>query len=221
MTHLKILELFCGTKSFTKVSEDKGHKAYTIDIDEKFNPDLCKDVLDVELSDIPFQPDIIWASPPCTEYSIAKTVGVRNLEYADSIVKKTLQLIQELKPKTWIMENPQTGLLKSRPFMYRIPYCNASYCKYGYPYRKNTTFWNNMGLKLEICRNDCDQRVDGRHKAVIGNRFHRRTVLGKVVPLMDRYAIPEKLCVSILEQCERFIEEGRDPITTPDQVKLF
>ena len=43
--------------------------------------------------------DLIWASPLCTEYSIAKTVGVRNIDYAKSIVLKILEIIDCLKPK--------------------------------------------------------------------------------------------------------------------------
>ena len=30
---MKILELFCGTKSFTKVAEERGHQTFTVDID--------------------------------------------------------------------------------------------------------------------------------------------------------------------------------------------
>ena len=61
---MKVLELFSGTKSFTKVAKEKGCETFTIDILEEFNPDLLKDMLQVRAEDIPFNPDIIWASPP-------------------------------------------------------------------------------------------------------------------------------------------------------------
>ena len=63
--------------------------------------------------------DFIWASPPCTEYSKAKAVGVRKLEEANRVVERTLGIILYFNPFGWAMENPQTGLLKSQPFMVR------------------------------------------------------------------------------------------------------
>ena len=36
----------------------------------------------------------IWSSPPCTEYSKAKTTGVRNIEYANNIIVKTIGIIE-------------------------------------------------------------------------------------------------------------------------------
>eukprot|EP00873_Tetraselmis_striata_P015589 jgi/Tetstr1/435853/TSEL_024741.t1 len=61
--------------------------------------------------------DVIWASPPCTEYSMAKTRGVRKLELADSIAKKCLEIIEWYRPRYWFIENPFTGMLKRRDFM--------------------------------------------------------------------------------------------------------
>ena len=52
---------------------------------------------------------MIWASPPCTEYSIAKSTGVRKIEEANKVVERTLAIIEYLQPKYYIIENPQTG----------------------------------------------------------------------------------------------------------------
>jgi len=49
---------------------------------------------------------------------------------------KTLEIIEYLDPKHFVIENPQTGLLKNQYFMYGIPYKDIDYCKYGMPYRK-------------------------------------------------------------------------------------
>jgi hypothetical protein len=40
----------------------------------------------------------VGLSPPCTEYSVAKTTGTRKLEEANMIVKKTLGAIQYFNP---------------------------------------------------------------------------------------------------------------------------
>ena len=97
---MKLLELFSGTKSVGKVAKEMGWDVICLDMNPKTNPDIVGDVLEwnykvLEVGHF----DVIWASPPCTEYSIAKTVGERNLELADSIAMKTLEIIHHLKPK--------------------------------------------------------------------------------------------------------------------------
>ena len=99
--------------------------------------------------------DIIWFSPPCTEYSRAKTTGIRHLDSADAIVQAGLRIINKLKPEAWFMENP-VGLLRHRAFMQ--PYSRyrhtTTYCAYGTPYRKETdiwTIWSNVPLALHHC----------------------------------------------------------------------
>ena len=203
---MKILELFSGTESFSKIAEARGHEVFTIDINPKFNPSLCKDVLLLKKEDVPFAPDLIWASPPCTEYSHAKRGGERDIEGANKNVLKAIELIKEFNPKFWIIENPQTGLLKNQSFMQSLPFADASYCKYGMTYRKQTRFWNNFNLKLSTCNKDCDFFVNGRHIDSVGNgrkkyaKFQRLSWETK-----RKYAVPEKLCLVILKSVEQLI----------------
>ena len=37
--------------------------------------------------------DFIWASPRCTEHSIAKTIGARRIEESNRVVQRTLDII--------------------------------------------------------------------------------------------------------------------------------
>ena len=60
------------------------------------------------------------------------------------ILKKLLEIMDYFQPKYYIIENPQSGLLKEQSFMHGIPYTDVDYCKYGMPYRKRTRLWNNV-----------------------------------------------------------------------------
>ena len=200
---MNILEVEKGTGSFSKIAEERGHKTFTIDWLKKFNPDLCIDVLKLRKEDIPFIPDVIWLSPPCTEYSHAKRRGIRDLEYADKVVKKNLEIISWFPKAIFILENPQTGLLKNREFMKNIPFTDASYCKYGLPYRKQTRFWNNVNLKLKVCKKDCNFMDGKKHIMSVGNGRKKYTKDIKFSSDKElKYIVPRELCLDILKQCE-------------------
>ena len=68
-----LLELFSGTKSVGKVAEELGYHVISLDLK---NANINADILDWDYAvfDVGYF-DVIWASPPCTEYSIAKTDG--------------------------------------------------------------------------------------------------------------------------------------------------
>ena len=72
---MKVLELFAGTRSIGKAFESKGHTVYSVEWDKKFeNIDLYADIMTVTAEQIIKEfgrPDVIWASPDCTTYSVA------------------------------------------------------------------------------------------------------------------------------------------------------
>ena len=139
---MKLLELFNGTGSVGCVAKDMGWSVVSLDLK---GADINSDILEWKYKKYPVKYwDMIWASPPCIEYSIAKQTGVRKIEEANKIVIKTLEIIKYFKPRIWFVENPQTGLLKKQPFMEGLPYFDIDYCKYGMPYRKRTRLWTNI-----------------------------------------------------------------------------
>ena len=80
---MKTLELFCGTKSFSDIAGQYGYETYTLDNSPLFNPTLTIDILDFHVDMLgDYKPDIIWASPPCTKFSIAAVY--RNWDYDGS-----------------------------------------------------------------------------------------------------------------------------------------
>ena len=149
MPHL--LELFCGTKSISKVFEQRGWTCTSLDFDPKTNPTLCCDILKVSPEEIlqHGKPDAIWASPLCTMYSRARTTAKtpRDLIGSDKLVQKVLDLARELTVP-FFMENPHSGLLKTRDVVQGVPMRVIDYCQYAvddWPgrYRKRTSIWTN------------------------------------------------------------------------------
>jgi site-specific DNA-cytosine methylase len=72
----------------------------------------------------------IWASPPCTHYSIARTTAKtpRDIEGSNRLVERVLECIDYFKPTTWFFENPQSGYLKDQPVVQGLKYRDTSYC---------------------------------------------------------------------------------------------
>ena len=82
---MKLLELFSGSGSVGKVAIKYGYSVTSLDLN---NEDINCNILDWDYQQYPVGYfDFIWSSPPCTEYSRAKTVGVRNIDYANKIVQ--------------------------------------------------------------------------------------------------------------------------------------
>lgn len=156
---LKTLELFGGSCSFSRVAEKREHEIYTTDsetfdwIEEETDMyiDQVCDIFDFNICKIPYKPEIIWASPPCTSFSIAavrhhwidsKTPRSDKAVLGLKIVEKTIEIIQSIKPKYWFIENPR-GLLRKQDIMQDLPRKTVTYCKYGDMRMKPTDIWTN------------------------------------------------------------------------------
>lgn len=68
---MKVLELFAGSRSIGKAAEELGMQVFSSDIEQFGRIDYICDILDFDYEKVPFVPDVIWASPPCTGFSVA------------------------------------------------------------------------------------------------------------------------------------------------------
>jgi len=159
-----MLDLFSGLGGASQaMGEDPNWEVTTVDFKEKFEPDICADVLDLGPRDFKEDYDLIWASPPCTYFTIARiwdywTKGpdgknsVPNHRDVSNHVKlafHTVWLINKLSSKWWIVENPRGMLRKILPFP---PTCTVDYCAYGSVWKKPTDLFGEIPRSFEAKR---------------------------------------------------------------------
>lgn len=124
-----ILDLCGGTGSWSKPYKDAGYDVRVITLP----------VHDIFTYTPPKQVYGVLAAPPCTMFSMARTTAKtpRDLDGAMEVVKRCLEIIWEVKPHFWAMENPK-GLL--RKFMGR-PAFEFDASEFGENYNKHTDLW--------------------------------------------------------------------------------
>lgn len=224
---MKVLELFAGTRSIGKAFEKHGHEVYSIDWDKQFdNIDWYADISEISVIDILVRfgsPDIIWASPDCTTYSVAainkhrrKNTITGELEpiseyakFCDEINRHVLDLIRALEPKYWFIENPRGGLRTMR-FMRDLPRYTVTYCQYGDTRMKPTDIWTNHPDPkfLPPCKNGASCHEPNPRGETIKKfkQFGIELHLGgtsKLKNRKERGRIPDLLCEHVVEICEK------------------
>ena len=157
--------------------------------------------MDLDHCSLPPRVDCIWASPPCTHYSRARTKAKtpRDLEGSDAIVQKVLDIIDHYGVPDWFMENPESGLLKGWEVVARLPMRVVDYCKCGKPYRKRTAIWTNTGWKPRqpLCKHDCLASSGSKHTARAQQAPSSATDVR--YSRDELYSIPPALCDEIAD----------------------
>ena len=189
-----------------KVFSSQGWEVVSLDADPKTEANIHEDILTWDFTTYPpgyF--DAIWASPCCTHYSCARRGAKtpRNLALADSLVLRSREVINYFNPRAWFIENPQTGLLKDRPFMEGIPFSDVDYCAYcDWGYRKRTRIWNNIIFKGKMCpgRGCCPNMEGKKHKTTAqqGRNRGREGLYGTHISHHNSYKIPPNLCSDLV-----------------------
>jgi hypothetical protein len=208
---MKILDLFAGTRSIAKAFEEQGHESYSIELDSQHeNIDWYTDIMEVTAQDVLERfgrPDVIWASPPCTSFSIAGRHHHRTpngnggytpvSEFAhlsDKLILHVFSLIDELKPRYWYIENPR-GLLHKMDYMQEFePQKHfITYCQYGDFRMKPTHIWTNHPNPQFKPR--CKNGMPCHESAPRGSKTGTQGLKGALL----RSIIPHELCMHIAE----------------------
>ena len=155
----RLLELFSGTQSVSRVARRQGWETVSLDIDPANSPDLCCSVLDFDETAWPRDSfDMCWASPPCESYSSANNRFATDPNHeaamakADELVSKTARILQHFSC-AWVVENPLGSRLWRRPVAQELGgrAHKVAYCQYGFPYRKLTRLQASWALHLDTC----------------------------------------------------------------------
>jgi len=212
---MKVLELFSGTGVLSAAFRERGHETLTVDWEESHKPDLKADIGTLSADDVVRlfgRPDVIWASPDCTTYSVMcisrHRDGVKpKSEYAaqcDRVNAHVCDLIRELKPRVWFVENPR-GMLRKMPFILKLledtggRMHTVTYCQYGERRQKPTDIFTNHPDPQ--FRPPC-RRGDKCHEAAPrGSRTGTQGLKGKAL----RAKLPDELCRHVVRICESLV----------------
>lgn len=204
---LIMLEFFAGSSVLSEEFRKAGHKVLTIDNNPKLNPDLCLDVLNFKIQDLPEEfrnPDVIFLGVPCTKFSVAGRSNnftnhmPNNIDscIALALVYKSLEIIKDLNPKSWFIENPM-GYLRTFPFMQKLIRKELWYCQYGDNRAKPTDFWTNRGDWItKKCFNG--NRACHHDEAPRGSKTGTQGLSNAY----ERGIYPVELCKDIVNLCQ-------------------
>lgn len=209
-----IFDLFSGTNSATQPFIDAGHTVISFDIDGNFLSTEHVNVMELTadyLFEMYGEPDFIWASPPCTAFSVASMVHhwakdgkhptpkTEEAEEAQKLVQHALKLITDLTPRLgWLMENPR-GMLRKLDIVAGIPRRTVTYCQYGEDRMKPTDLWGTVKgwTPKEPCKNGMPCHIASPRGAQTGTQA--------LLNAKERSRVPYALGLEILLALEKLI----------------
>lgn len=213
---MRVLELFSGTGVLSAAFRERGHRTLTVDWGGYgAKPDILRDIACLESDEILRRfgrPDVIWASPDCTTYSVMcishhrdgirpKTLYAENCDRATAHV---CDLIRQLRPKVWFIEN-SVGMMRKMPFIHDLlrdtggTRHTVTYCQYGERRQKPTDIFTNHPDPQ--FRPPCRRGAPCHDPAPRGSRTGTQGVKGKVL----RAKLPAELCRHVVTICESLV----------------
>jgi len=207
-----IFDFFSGTGSSTQAFKDAGHTVISFELDDFFEATEHANVFDLNAKDLIAkygQPDFVWASPPCTAFSVASighhwangganpTPKTESAKQSQDLVAHTVQLIKDLNPtKGWLIENPR-GMLRKLSVVADLPRTTVTYCQYGDSRMKPTDLWGKVpGWTPRIA---CKNGMPCHEAAPRGARTGTQGIVGAKERSRIPYALGEELLKAMLQ----------------------
>ena len=116
---MKLLELFSGTHVLSDAFRERGWETCTVDWDESVEADYHVDIGNLTVDDVIGMcggiPDVIWASPDCTSYSIAavcdrdSVVAISGGARRELLEKSVSPVLSEIMDKRGIYRREKGG----------------------------------------------------------------------------------------------------------------
>jgi len=204
---MKVLDLFCGLKGFSQAFEERGHDVTTVDILPKFKPTFVADVMNLtpeSFNDRCYHFDVVLASPPCNCFSVASIrhhwVDGKPKETAKEAIKlvsHTIDLILNIHPSYWYLENPR-GMLRT---VLGLPQVTTFFASWGEQRLKPTDIWGRLA-PMEW------KKPEGWLRTPRGCKYWGTQAVNKKD---ERGKIPYPLSEAICKACEKALSAQSVP----------
>ena len=225
MKLIKVLELFAGSRSIWRAAEQLWMEVCSVDYKQWGLINLVIDIYKLTIKDLPWIPNIWWASPDCTTYSIA---ACKHHRFLDKTARSKYAKICDIWNKIWIklmliclklnpdmvcfIENPRWNM-RHMDFMIDLVENHGFvrhtvwYCKYWDDRAKPTDIWTNSKtwIPRPMCRNykyDKYGNIIDKHCHHESARRWARTWTQWRKNAHERSKIPDELCKEILKSIQ-------------------
>jgi len=209
MSDYRVLDLFAGLGGFSSAFEESDRwNVTTVDIEERFDPDIQADVFELRPSDFSGRAfDVVLASPPCKCFSRAAawadhfdsdgTPQTPEARESVTLVYHTLGLIEAISPRYWFLENPMGSKIKQ---YLGEPTGRVTYCQYGTTYQKPTYLWGeHPPMTYRWC-------ASGDHCHEHGSLEDERDERPLPRDPAERAKVPRELSEAIRDACEAALD---------------
>lgn len=115
---MRMLDLFSGLGGASQAMRQRGWDVVSVDADPAFNCTITADLTSWTPAGLGAF-DLVWASPPCTEFSRDHLPWLRG-KYPPpclDLVRAALRIIAAVRPTFWVVENVRGAIRWFRPLL--------------------------------------------------------------------------------------------------------